>query len=332
MSTIDLHVSDVSVGSNKLRSVDTDCEEYKELKNNIGVHGVLNIISIRKAVEADAVETDFVLCDGGHRLQALKELFEEGSFDGNISAKLLTHDRTQDVIIQMSANVHRIESKPAEYSRAVKTYLAENPEVTAKELAKTLSKDPSWLSKLIGISTHLPENVQEMVDAGEIPFTKATVLANAFKEDSDGAQALVEVASNPDKTLDDLAKETDQVVRAARAERKKGSFVYTAPEPSFRTAKEIRAMAEAEDTIFSKKVLAWLTCMDKATLAADKAKWVERTSSKLKTKYRGALIRRCEKEGIPYLPKQDFDELMVSVKAKNEEMYNEFLAKVTPEA
>lgn len=332
MSVVDLHVSDVSVGANGLRSVDVESEEFKELKKNIEEHGVLNVISIRKAVEEDAVETDFILCDGGHRLQALKELFEEGSFDGNIAGKLLTHDRSQDIIIQMSANVHRIESKPAEYSKAVKTYLAENPEVTAKELAKTLSKDPSWLSKLIGISTHLPENVQAMVDAGKIPFTKATVLANAFKEDSEGAQALVNVASNPDKTLDDLAKETDQVVRAARAERKKGSFVYTVPEPSFRTGKEIRAMAESEDTIFSKKVLAWLTCMDKATLAEDKAKWVERTTAKLKTKYRAALIRRCSKEGIPYLPKNDFDELMKGVRAKNEDVYQEFMAKVTPEA
>jgi ParB family chromosome partitioning protein len=78
--------------------------------------------------------------------------------------------------------VHKIETKPVEYSKAILKIIEGNPLLSREELATSLAKTSSWLSERLGL-LKLTEEIGKLVDSGEIKLSNAYALAKLPPEE-----------------------------------------------------------------------------------------------------------------------------------------------------
>ena len=159
-----------------LRGVDRQAVEYQELVDSIKSRGVMNPISVRELQSEDG-QTLYGLVDGLQRYSASKDAGLE-----SIPAQIISLDEGQLLEAQVIANVHKIETKPVEYSRALQRILAENPLLTRTELAQRLSKTTAWVSERLGL-LNLVEEIGNLVDSNEIGLSNAYALSKLPPEE-----------------------------------------------------------------------------------------------------------------------------------------------------
>lgn len=154
-----------------LRTVNRESEEYLGLVESIRRNGVLNSISVRETVDLDTKEKLYGLVDGLHRFTASKDAGRE-----TIPAQVMDYDDAQTLEVQVIANVHKVETRPVEYSKQLMQILTANPTLTVTELATRLSKSAQWLSDRLGLSK-LSEDIGKLVDEDKLPLVNAYALS-----------------------------------------------------------------------------------------------------------------------------------------------------------
>ncbi len=154
-----------------LRPVNRNTEEYLGLVESIKKLGVLNAITVRKLVDPDTKEEYYSLVDGLHRYTAS---VDAGKTD--IEASILDLNESDTLVAQIAGNIHKIETRPAEYSKQLVRILGLNPMMTMTELASQVGKSVQWLSQRLSL-IDLPEAVGKLVDEGKIVLTNAYALA-----------------------------------------------------------------------------------------------------------------------------------------------------------
>lgn len=159
-----------------LRDVDKASESFIGLVDSIRNEGVLNPINVRSFKDPDSGEDLFSIVDGLHRYTASLEAGKD-----SIPAQILTHDASKDLMLQLIANVHKVETKPVEYSRQLTRILAADPLLTIPQLATTLGKSGTWLGERLGL-TKLVKAVEDKVDGGLINLSNAYLLAKLPQE------------------------------------------------------------------------------------------------------------------------------------------------------
>jgi ParB/RepB/Spo0J family partition protein len=156
---------------NALREVNRSTENYQGLVDSIQKNGVLNAILVRECVDPNTKATFYGLIDGLHRFNAAKDA---GLTE--IPAQVRSMDDADVLEAQVLANVHRIETKPVEYSTQLVRILIANPTLTMTELATRLSKSPTWLSERLKL-VKLSKKIAELVDEGKVNLSNAYALA-----------------------------------------------------------------------------------------------------------------------------------------------------------
>lgn len=165
-------ISDIQENPDALRAVNRSSEGYIGLVDSIKTVGVLKPINVREVPDRDDPrKIVFGLIDGLHRFTAAQDA---GLTE--IPAYVLSMDDGQVLEAQIMANVHKVETKPAEYSHALIRLLGQNPTMTINELAKKLAKSPKWLGDRLSI-TRLEERIQKLVDEGKVNLSNAYALA-----------------------------------------------------------------------------------------------------------------------------------------------------------
>lgn len=167
-----IKIADIIENPDALRSVNRSGEGYLGLVDSIRLVGVQQPIQVREVPDRnDPSKTVYGLIDGLHRYTAAQDA---GLTE--IPVYITSKDDAEVLEAQIMANVHRIETKPAEYSQALLRLLGQNPTMTINELAKKLAKSPKWLSDRLSI-TKLHEKIQALVDEGRVNLTNAYALA-----------------------------------------------------------------------------------------------------------------------------------------------------------
>lgn len=159
-----------------LRSVNRQTEAYLGLVDSIRTHGVLNPINVRE-VQGSNGDTVYGLIDGLQRYTAsgdagLKE----------IPAQVVEKSDAEVLEAQIIANIHKIETKPVEYSKQLVRILTQNPTMSKLQLAKKLSKSEKWLDDRLGL-TKLSEQIGKLVDEEKVNLSNAYVLAKLPPEE-----------------------------------------------------------------------------------------------------------------------------------------------------
>ncbi len=162
-----------------LRAVNRESEVYVGLRDSISAVGLLNPVNVRERTEMvpgaegeDSTEvTYYELLDGLHRFSAARDIGIK-----TIPIHIVSLNDAQALEAQIMANVHKIETRPIEYTKQLFRILGANPLLTLVELAAKVAKSPSWINQRLSL-LKLDPAIQKLVDEGEINVTNAVQLA-----------------------------------------------------------------------------------------------------------------------------------------------------------
>lgn len=177
MSQATVKISQIRENPNALRTVNRTTEEYLGLVDSIRKQGVLNPILVRECKDPQTGELFFGLIDGLHRFTASQDAGLE-----EIPVHIKSMDDVGVMLAQMMANVHKVETRPVEYSRQLVRILALDPLLTTTQLADQLAKSPTWLNDRLGLTKLTPE-IAELVDEGKINLSNAYALSKLPSEE-----------------------------------------------------------------------------------------------------------------------------------------------------
>jgi len=213
--TLLLHIplAEIREPDESLRKCDRTTEKYLGLVDSIKLKGVISSISVREVKDPETGEIVYGLVDGLQRFTASKDAGKE-----TIPAQVITLSDAELLEAQVIANVHKIETKPVEYSKALVKILQENPMMTRAELATKLAKTSSWISERMGL-LKLNEKIQAYVDSGDIGLSNAYSLAKLPEEEQDDYvdRALGETPQNFATVVAGRVKELRDAKREGRA-------------------------------------------------------------------------------------------------------------------
>ena len=154
----------------KLREVDQESVAFLELVEDVRKNGVVNPPTVR--VVTGEMGEEFQLVDGLHRLTAARAA---GLSSINVQVKDL--DDTGVLMMQISMNSHTIDTKPIEYTKALKAILSARPFMTLTELGKEIGKSASWIEQRLSLSNIKNETISGLVNEGKITLVNAYALA-----------------------------------------------------------------------------------------------------------------------------------------------------------
>lgn len=153
-----------------LRAVNRQDADYLSFRDSVRTVGVLNPIVVREIPSSEG-EKLYGIIEGLHRYTAS---LDSGLPD--IPAHVMNMSDADVMEAQLIGNVHKIETKPVEYSKQLQRILAANPLLTLTQLAAKLNKSSQWLSERLGI-LKLDPKIASLVDEGRINLVNAYALA-----------------------------------------------------------------------------------------------------------------------------------------------------------
>lgn len=280
-----------------LRAVDVESVKFLGLVDSIKTVGVMNPVVVRPSGEA---AESYVLVDGLHRFKA-----SQAAGKAEIPANVITMDDAELMDAQLIANLHRVDTKPAEYSKHLLRMLAHNPYLTESDLAKKLSVPVEWLKERLSL-TSLNEEYHALVDNGTIPLMSAYSLAKLPKEEQPNFidRACTEKAS-------DFVPQAAQRIKELKAAKSQGR----SPEaPKFEPQEKLQTIAVVRDEYHSgnlakaltaglstaeegfKLAIAWALHMDERSIAQQKAKWDAKQAENEEKKAKAKAEREARKK------------------------------------
>lgn len=213
--TPDVRVIDVkSIRENPvaLRTVNRESEEYIGLCDSIREVGILNALNVRKStkdVDGKVIEC-FELVDGLHRYSAACDV---GITEIPVQVVSLTDAQTLEA--QIIANVHKIETRPVQYTKQLQRIFSGNPTLTLADMATKVAKSAAWISQRLNL-LKLEKSVQSLVDDGKITVSNAVVLSKLPPTEqinyidqamSMGSEEFVPIAQQRAKEIRDAARQ-----------------------------------------------------------------------------------------------------------------------------
>lgn len=304
-------LANIRENADALRPVDKESVEFLELVESVKKVGILSPPSVRevplnpdgtKQVAADG-SAIYALVDGLHRYTAA---LAAGLTVIPVNIVNLDDARTYEA--QIIGNLHKKETRPAEYAKQIQRIMGLYPMRTVTEQAAQLGKPSTWLKQILGLGSLTPE-IQVLVNEGQINQ------ANAFP------LSRLPQSEQPDWVERAMTWKADEFVPACQArvkEVKEANRQGRAAAPSvFTPVAHSRKFAEIKTELDSngrtlvmltsakgitnpaeivKFVLEWVTNTDPDTLAAKKAEW-ESKEAKRKADADKRAKEKAEKKG-----------------------------------
>ena len=223
-----------------LRTCNFDSESYLGLVDSIRQKGFLGAISGRERQDDETGESYVEIIDGLHRFNAAKDA---GLDVINVDIVSLSDDEVQEA--QIMANIHKVETRPIEYTQALKRLLTRNPLMTESELANRLGKSTTWVANRLSLNKIENEVVRGLIDEGKINLSNAYALAKLPTEEqadwSDRAQTLP-----PDEFIPQATARLKEI-REARRQGKDAGAAEFKPVPHMQKLKALKEELESGD-------------------------------------------------------------------------------------
>lgn len=279
-------LSKIRENATALRTVtNKESVEYQEGLDSVRKKGVMNPILVRELKDPTTGDTLYGLIDGLHRFNWA---LDAGMSD--IPAQIGSLEDADVLEAQILGNVHKIETKAVQYTKALLKILGSNPSLTITELAARLSRSVTWLNERLGL-LRLDPTIQARVDSDAITLTNAFALARLpIQQQLDLAD---EAAS---KSPAEFVAKADAIRKEIETAKRQGRQAETdkfIPAPRLQSLKAIKEQAELAtktpamsyvaqqakangvETVEAAVAFAfsWIMHMDPASLAADEAKW-----------------------------------------------------------
>lgn len=230
-------ISEIRENPVALRAVNRESEQYLGLVESIRAKGFLGAITVREKVDAETGDAFYELVDGLHRYAAAKDA---GLAEINVDVVDLNDDQTLEA--QLMANIHKIETRPVEYSQQLRRILTRNPLMTEAQLASTLGKSSQWIKERLGLNKITNEEIQALVDEGKIGLANAYALAKLPPEEQ-GAWVDRAMTSPPDEFIP-AANNRVKEIREAKRKGKDAADAQFQPVAFMQKMKEVKTEME----------------------------------------------------------------------------------------
>lgn len=193
-----------------LRAVNHESESYLGLVDSMKEKGFLGAIVVRERTDEATGKKFLELVDGLHRFSAAKDA---GIEEINVDVTNLDDDQTLEA--QILGNIHRVETKPIEYTKQMLRILARNPLMTEAELAKRLAKSTTWVSQRLSLTDIADEKIQSLINEGKITLVNAYELAKLpVEEQADFLDRAM--TENPEVFVPAVKQRVKELKEAAR--------------------------------------------------------------------------------------------------------------------
>lgn len=160
-----------------LRGVNKTGEAFMGLVDSIKRIGVMNAITVTPKVDPNNKQEYYQIVDGLHRYMAACEAGLK-----EIPAQVMNLTEAQGLEAQLMANVHKVETRPVEYSKQLLRILSANPTMTASELSARLGKSPGWVGERLGL-LKLDDNIAKIVNDNKMSLSNAYAIAKLEGEE-----------------------------------------------------------------------------------------------------------------------------------------------------
>lgn len=310
-----------------LRTVNVQTEEYQGLVESIRNKGFIGAISVRPARDSETKEVlddKYELVDGLHRFTAAKDA---GLDEINVDVVDLNDDEVAEA--QIMANIHKVETKPMEYTKALKHILTRNPLMTESELAQRLGKSSAWIAGRLSLHKIASETTRKLIDDGKIGLSNAYALAKLPAEEqadwTDRAMTL---------SPDEFIPQTTARMKEIREARRKGKDAKPA---EFQPVPHLQKLGDMKEELESGQIgqtlvnelgvtsavdgfalgIKWALHMDPRSVEVQKEKDAERRAQREEKKKQKAAERAAAKAAKL---KKELDEATAAAEQAQEEV------------
>ncbi len=296
-------VSLIRQNEEALRTVDKEDERYQGLLASVRKNGIINPISVREIRNpANPDNMLYGLVDGLHRYTAAMDV----GFD-TIPAQVISLADADLLEAQILANVHKVETKPVEYTNALLEILSKNPLLTSAELASRLSKSSTWLTERLQLK-NLDEKIAKLVDEGTIKLTNAYALAKLPKEEQE-KHVDAAIAKSPTEFTPQIHRILQEIKQAKREGRKANTDEFQ-PAPYLQKLSAIKEEVDSPNKLAllikdagitnpleaARLALQWVLHMDAQSISADRDSFNARKQDQKKRAEKRAAERKKQKE------------------------------------
>lgn len=268
-----------------LRTVNRKSENYLGLIESMRINGFMGSIVVRVRKDEDTGAEYYELCDGLHRFSAAKEA---GLSVIGVDIKELDDDQILEA--QIMGNFHKIETKPVEYSKALKRILTRNPLMTEPELASRLGVGSTFIRQRLSLNKITNKEILALIEESKIPLANAYLLAKLPEEElSNFVDAAI--TEPPDQFIPKIQERIKEINEAKRKGRK-AEPVQFKPVAHMQKMKDIKdarddgtlvaALIDGVDdpAEAAQIVLDWVLHLDKKSIVVAEAKWDEKQKAK----------------------------------------------------
>jgi ParB/RepB/Spo0J family partition protein len=297
-----VQLSDIRENEVALRTVNRESEDYLGLVDSIRQKGFLGAITVREKTDPETSQIYYELVDGLHRFKAA---CDAGLTE--IGVDIVDLDDSETLEAQLMANVHKIETRPIEYTQQLKKILNLQPLMTEAELAESLGKSPQWIKQRLGLLKIENKDIQQLIDEGKIGLANAYALAKLPPEEM--ADFVDRAMTMPPDTFVPAVNERAKEIREAK---RKGQ---DAGEAEFQPRAFLQKMADikkvhtdgemAQSLCAANKIktpvegfalaVAWVLHLDPESVAAQKQQDEERKQQRAEAKKRREVEKAAKK-------------------------------------
>lgn len=292
-----------------LRQVNEKSEEFLGLVDSVKTYGiqappVARMLLDEKGEPAlnEKNEQLYEIIDGLHRMKAA---IAAGLSEIPLNLVVCTDDEVS--IRQIVGNIHRVETKPHEYSQALKRAIEKNPTLTKAVLAAQCGKSTTWIDQRLSLTTLHPD-IGKLLDEGKINLINGYALSKLPIDEQTNwiSRAMTTLGGEFVPLVEARKKEIEKARREGR-DTTPAQFVAT---PFMQKQAVVLAEIEKPDQVVkllseqapkslqeaAVLILQWFLNIDPLTVAARKADYEEKQRQEAEEKAKAKAERDAKKQ------------------------------------
>lgn len=267
-----------------LREAKVNDDAFQGLVNSIERQGLINPISVRPAKDEDGKDV-FEVVDGLQRFTACQHL-ELSTVPCHVLSV------TDDVDVweaQIVANEHKINTRPAEFGRAILKIMEKNPNVTFAQMSARLSMTEAKLRQYLSLNK-LDDGIKKALDDGEMTLTNAHTLSKLPVEEQ--GKFLSQALDSDSAEFQTAVAERKKELAEAKRQGKEAGEVTFKPTAKLRNLKVIQEALESKAKFKStEEALKWVISLDDDSVKAAEEKFNARIKERAERAERKARER-----------------------------------------
>ena len=284
-----------------LRGVDRQSEDYLQLAESVRLSGVLEPVLLREISDPSGV-IRYGLINGLQRYTAAKDAGQT-----EIPAHVVDIAEGDLMQAQIITNLHRVETRPAQYSVQLRRLISANPMLTMKDLANKLSVSTKWIEDRLSL-TKLHKDIQKLVDQDDLKLANAYALAKLPVDEQLNYvdQAMTSKSVEFTGLIAQRAKEIKDAKRQGR-EPKAQEFIPIERVKSLSDLKQERTNFSNMGAVLSeakaktpedgfKACIDWVLRMDKTSVAEQKATYEQKKKEREAARERAKVEREKKRQ------------------------------------